>query len=96
MPVPSIRELIGDNRQLTQIARLGLSPRDEQAYKVALEAEYRQTIRSLTTAHNQPAMVPILETELEALLTMSTEELEHLPARNPPAYNTDVNVPVFI
>ena len=84
MSVPSIREISGDNYQLTRIARLNLCSEDEEAYKAALVSEYQRAIGDLVVSQNQPAMVPILRAELDALLTLSTEELAQLPERQPP------------
>jgi hypothetical protein len=88
MPVPSIREVLNDNLQLTRIARLKLSPEDEQTYKSALESAYLQTIDALVVGQVQPAMVPVLRAELTALRTLSTEQLAALPERQPPPANT--------
>jgi hypothetical protein len=83
MPIPTIRDINGDNLQLVNMAALfdalSLTEEEQAAYKADLAAEYR---RQIEATHNQlPVQGAALASELEALLTRPTSDLVSIPLR---------------
>jgi len=81
---PAVRNPTTDNRQLRELALMGLSAEQETAFKRALIEAYTPIVVELFAANDQPGLRTQLLTELGALYTLPTIWLHMVPDRPPP------------